>query len=210
MKIQSMVSISQLIEKSSITLPAELTSKSIELSNPEPIKNDDFILNYDPTKNILELRFMEHDPYAGDYWDEQDVGELIDARYGDISDRIDALNEAKSPYFLVATYDHSLVRHYLVNSRDEITTCRWDTGITGVFVPSKTFIEECDNDLAIVEERLDSYFEEYTDYCNGEVYTLCKDTYQISDKDYLTIEDSDSCGGYIGFNNAKENLGTFG
>lgn len=209
MNIQSMVSISQLIQKSSIILPDEVISKSIELSNPQAIRDDDFIINYDPTKNTLELRFMEHDSTYWDYWSEQDVGEHLDRRHNNIGHQIALLNESKSLYFWVATYEHGLVMHYLVDSNDAIKTCGWDTGITGIFVPSEAFIKECENDSVIVRQRLDSYFEEYSNYCNGEVYTLCRDTYQISDNNYLLIADSEACGGFIGSENAKESLSTF-
>lgn len=208
MNIQSMVTVSELIQKSSIVLPDELTGKCVQLSNPEAIKDEEFILNYDPTGNTLELRFIEHDATYWDYWSEQDVGELFSGR-NDLNRKIDQLKAAKSLYFLVATFEHGQVMHYLVDAKDEISTCGWDTGIKGLFVPSQWLIEECNNDRELIKERLSSYFEEYTSYCNGEVYTLCKDIYQISDKDYLLITDSDSCGRYIGFDYAKENLSFF-
>lgn len=209
MRVQTISSLKELADKAGIKLPEDLWNKSIVLSNPEAIKEDNFELAYNDTAKTIELKYMEHDDWPSDYWEQQDVGELFDGRYTNIQKKFEEVIKSDEPYFLVATYSHGNVIHYLVNSRDEISTCRWDTGISGFFKPSKSFIAECKGNKELMMSQLEGYFQEYTDWCNGEVYCLCKDTYQELDGDLIEISDSDSCGGFIGYEHAKENLPTY-
>lgn len=210
MKVRQIALLSDVINGSEIILPENLLAKSVVLTNPESLDNGNFLLAYNEENKTLELRYMEHDCYCDDYWGDQDVGELVNHHSENLDERIEELDETGTPYFLVATYRHSYEFHYLVNSRKEIYTCPWDTGISGIFIPSALFIEECGNNKELMMDRLKGYFEEYSNYCNGEVYILCKDIYQLSsEKELIEIEDSDSCGGFIGYNYAKESLTSY-
>lgn len=210
MKVQSIVNLSDVVKKSNdVVLPKTLLDKKIELSNPEVVKGDDFFIHYDMDKKLLELRYMEYDIYRNDYWEDLDIGELINGGSINLHEKIESLVEENHPYFLIATYEHGSVYHYPVHSQHDIHTCRWDTGIKSIFVPSDSFIEECNNDSEKMLERLKSYFEEYSDWCNGNVYILCKDTYTADDKEILFISESDSVGGFIGYKNASESLKSY-
>lgn len=206
MHVQSIVSVRELAQKSDIVLAEEILSKKIELSNPDAVKENDFYIHYDEHKKSLELRYMVYDERYDDYWEEQDVGELINYRDKDFDERLASLKNSKTPFFFIATYEHGLVRHYPLYTRESIPTCGWDTGISGIFVPSASFVKECKR-RDTLHKRLEAYFKEYTDWCNGNVYALCKDSYLVDTSDQVIfIDDSDSVGGFIGYENATENL----
>ncbi|QIQ22141.1 hypothetical protein [Zophobihabitans entericus] len=205
MDIQSIVSLKDLALKKSLTLPASILDKKIELFYPEAIKNDEFTLHYNEDEEILTLHYMQYDPFADDYWEFTDVGEFITKVTDEL---IESLTEQNKPFFQIATYEHGTVYHYPIASSADVCTCRWDTRFGGVFVPSEWFIQDCENNQATMLERLKSIFSAYSDWCNGEVYVLKSDTYHFkhSNQDVIFIDDSDCTSNYIGYSSTLNEL----
>ena len=208
MKSKNIVLVSDLIKnKPDTQLPQQLMDKYIEISCPEALSNYEYMIHYDDESQRIDLKYMSHDSCPSDYWSDQDIGELFHYRSIDLSEKINSLERKKQPYFFIATYEHGLERHYPLLPGDSFTTCRWDTGIKSIFVPSQRFIEECNNDLSMMKDRLDSYFDEYSDWCNGEVYLLNRDSYKTdTSSNTLFISDFEVEGGYIGHKNARDCL----
>jgi hypothetical protein len=94
----------------------------------------------------------------------------------------------------VYKYEHSGVEVFIENG----TMCRFDTGVTGFYIVSKTDMADENLSLEDVYKIVSGELETYTKWCNGEVYryTLLDDKGEVSD----------SCGGFYSLDEIKADL----
>ena len=81
--------------------------------------------------------------------------------------------------------------------------CKWDSGQIGyIFISHANIIKWFGKlDLEQAEKNLIAEIEEYSQYCNGEVYG-----YQIYKKGESCSDEVNACWGYIGYDHVKETV----
>jgi hypothetical protein len=97
--------------------------------------------------------------------------------------------------FWVERYEHGLVNYALMGESSQVDR-RWDVagGVAVLTVP---------DDVTDPEAFARSVLEEYTDWCNGDVYGVCEQTYAMDQQDptkqvdWVSI-DEETCWGFIG------------
>lgn len=95
--------------------------------------------------------------------------------------------------FWVERYEHGLVNYALTNESSRVDRS-WDVapGVAVLTVP---------DDVPDPEGFARSVLEEYTDWCNGDVYGVCEETHRLTDPDdggeWESVKD-DACWGFIG------------
>lgn len=212
MNIQNQILLEELVKQSEIKLPQSILKKYIKLTAVTylAIKNSDYFVQYDQSNNILELIYIVKNAFYEDYWLNLAVGELV---FGDLTHTkklFDYLVKSDLPYFLIATSHHQYIEHYPIKTESEISECNENTSITGIFVPCESFIRNCHGDTDLMIERLEIYCRDYTACCNGNVYSICKDTYSIEqESEKLIWLKKTSQNNFIGYEDAKFNLTEF-
>lgn len=125
----------------------------------------------------------QHNEDGSDFLD--DFGDVIDGH--PFRPRV----EWTDRMFWVERYEHGLVRYALMGESSQVDR-RWDVagGVGVLTVP---------DDVPDPESFARSVLEEYTDWCNGNVYGVVEETYlRLGDNDEWEATDVEACWGFIG------------
>lgn len=139
---------------------------------------------YDPERR--EVRFLSHDEHPEEYEFPEGVdfvqGSPRNIRYcNDVQTWIDEQVEQGKTLFPVDVYEHGLISYSLSGTGPQ---CDFDTARGGACIAIP-------NDFTNPEEAARSILQEYTDWCNGNVFIV---TTVPVDRPY----DYDSVGGFYG------------
>lgn len=179
-------------------------------------ENYEITLEFDANKNAFNfdlieteksfiVGYLEHDEDAQDFFEnDEGAGTFIEFnRPEDRDKKMAELSKTKKLFYLVDKYDHSSV-HYSISETTGYPDKQWDvTQGKAVFIPCddvqsqyKKFKKEHGEVEAFKEfiKTSNSTLDEYSNWCNGEVYGYILMTFDKDGK--LTSEDS--CFGYIG------------
>ena len=158
------------------------------------------------------VSYLSSDDATGWYFDENDSGRFINRdprcmgeRLGD--DELKELMEANpGRAFVIHKYEHGMCRYY--RAGDEATAAtipdkQWDVShAAAVFIVPE--------DAPDPEKYCDSVMEEFSNWCNGEIYGICHATYNKVSKDGEEWEwvegETDECWGFIGSEYAEKEL----
>jgi hypothetical protein len=173
----------------------EQDGEEFEVSLPPVDGTETVTVSKDGKK--ADVRYLSDDSDAReDYWEDQDGVEFFSAdprsmyhRDIDNEELEEIFKENPGRVFLVSKYEHSLVRYYRQGTaRNE---CRWDTsrGCAVLIVPE---------DVTYPEEYADAVLEEFSNWCNGDIYGCCRDTFEKRDDDTWKRVSEDACWGFIG------------
>lgn len=162
--------------------------------------------------NRALVSYLSQDDDAnGWYFDENDQGRFISFDPRCMGERLgkeearELMAEHAGRAFVIHKYEHGLCCYYRPGSKVEagIPDKRWDVshGAALFIVP---------DDVPEPEKYCDSVMEEFTNWCNGEIYGICHATYNKCSKDgeeWEWVEDqTDECWGYIGSEYADKEL----
>lgn len=161
-----------------------------------PLNSDDLFI--EKVEDQIAVGYLVVDEYPGitDYFSDYENGEFHEFRSRDEMEKIiEELEVEKKNYFLVDKYEHGLV-HYSVANTSNYPDRRWDVSCCAIFVVPEDVSKERAVDYA------NAVLQEYTDWCNGQVFGVCLD---IFNKTGNKVDDN-ACWGYIGYDHALESL----
>jgi len=171
----------------------ETTFKAIEGTEKVTIAGDKAVVAY----------LADDSAQSGWYFDENDQGTFLnlDSRCrGAISRKAaqEALKANPDRAFVINKYEHGQVRYYRQINHEVSATIpdqQWDVshGCAVYIAP---------DDVPNPGAYCDSVMEEFTNWCNGEVYGVCSAVYTKSGDTWIE-ETSDECWGFIGGDNAR-------
>lgn len=139
--------------------------------------------------NGSRVTFLTHDEYPMEYeWPEGVVLCESFRSEDDLSDWIDMMEDDGCRVFTVGRYEHGAVS-FCVHGERTYPDMAWDYGWGGMIAIPSDFTDQLEAAKAILEE--------YTNWCNGEVYNVF--SVDVNDPDNY-----DACGGYIGYEYATE------
>ena len=185
----------------------------------------EFIEEYNQTNQAIEgsvliathkdkaiISFLQHSDYPGDFFDDEGTGKLIHFRsYEDYEEKVALFNKSKKLYYFLDKYEHGSV-HYSIENTNDYPDRRWDVSSRcAIYIPDD-YIQSEFKKLKKKEgeeiaknhfiESTNSILDNYSDYCNGEVYSY---TILTCDSEGNTLEE-DSVGGYIGYDYIKKEV----
>lgn len=163
--------------------------------------------------NKLIMAWMEPDVCPQDYWDGDGIGELREFRTADQRDSVArGLEEDKQLFYYVDKYSHSGV-HYSVSETRDYPDDRWDVSHRcAIFIPCEDIQAEYKklkysvgriNAALKFEQDTNSILNEYSMWCNGEVYGVINRVVDIATQEDLIDE---TCWGFIGYEYASQEL----
>lgn len=173
--------------------------------------NDCYELEVVKTENGVVVGMLMVDTSPMDYFEnDHGAGELVQFRSAyERDEAMEARSKSKNLMYLVDRYEHGQV-HYSVSGTVNYPDDRWDVAHgCAVFVPSedvqkayKKEVKESGEDAARQKFIADSnkVLDNYSDWCNGEVYGYAVLSFDKSGKELNT----DECWGYIGRDYANE------
>lgn len=157
------------------------------------------------TDDQIIIGCLKHDSDASDFWEnDESAGELTLFRSKDHYESImKDLKKSKKLFYLVDKYEHGNV-HYSVASSSSYPDQQWDVSSgCGVFIPCQDVQDsykkikrkegESEAFTYFVKDS-NSVLDEYSKWCNGEVYGYSVVVY---DKQGMVLEE-DECWGFIG------------
>ena len=165
------------------------------------------------------VSYLCSDPDAGGwYFDEFDQGEFINLDPRSMGKKLELLDD-ESPrqaferlkgehpdrVFIINKYEHGLCRYYRQGDAATSATIpdqQWDVshGCALLIVP---------DDAPDPVKYCDAVMKEFTNWCNGDIHGICHATYHLIPESNTWVMDADSedsCWGYIGYENAKQEL----
>lgn len=163
------------------------------------------------TDDKIIVGLLQHDQDAQDYFENDDgAGEFIEFRSAEQRDNeISKLSKTKKLFYVVNKYDHGNV-HYSVGGSKTYPDERWDVSHgCAIFIPCDYIqtefrkMKRVDGIDAAYEHFIadsNKVLDNYSDWCNGEVYGYSVLTF---DKEGNEL-DCDECWGFIGSDYAKE------
>lgn len=166
-------------------------------------------------RRTVIVGYLVHDDMPLDYRDWLEDGMLTEFRSQNKRDDFIANLEAEGrQYFIVDKYAHGGV-HYSVQNTRWYPHRHWDVAPCAVFVPPQDLQEQYHKDKykrggkKAARETLLKYanavLEEYSQLCNGDVWGIVVATMEEAGGIY-TVQKSDECWGFIGYDYAKEEL----
>lgn len=190
---------------------AHFKKASIELELTHEVSGDDLHFRLDDS-NRLVVGYLSHDDSPSD-WDafgyEDGNDEFKEFRSERERDEYIEDQESKGlTCFVVNRYKQSQV-HYSVAGTQTYPDMRWDVAPSGVFTPCQENQERFKAGT-ITEDNLiewaNSSLDEYSKYCNGEVFGCCVDTFELQGDGSFEIVEDDACWGMTGADYATESL----
>jgi hypothetical protein len=152
----------------------------------------------------IAIGYLSQDSgYGGDYWKENESGEyrsLSSFRYADDANEwIESKRAEGARIIMVQRYQHGLVHFSRAGSRS-YPDMQWDVGLDGIYIPPKDVPDEG------VDKYADAVLQEYTDWCNGNVFGVIIVTLTLDDNGLAIAEESEETWCHIGDEWAKEAL----
>lgn len=160
----------------------------------------------------IQVGYLAHDEDPGEYEWAMDNGTGLLETFRTAWDRDQRKAELESEGKLVLVVDeyrHSGVHYSIAN-----TACypdrRWDVAPRCLFVPCDEIQAQyraCRADMARVISDANAILDEYSRWCNGEVYGVIVETFQKDpETGFIEAIETDSCWGYIGYNETLDAL----
>jgi hypothetical protein len=147
------------------------------------------------------VRYLaEDEPQGGWYFDDNDEGEFygFDPRtkgHRPLSKVAVQEKIAENPgrCFSINKYEHGQVKYYRAGTA--VSECEWDTsrGVALYIAPE---------DAPDAAAYCDGVMEAFTDWCNGAIYGICKDTFVRNDAGEWERTEEDACWNFIGYDHA--------
>lgn len=189
-----------------VTLP-DGTELEVPFAPSSSMEYREFLLRRTEDKIVLGYLADDSEGATGYYFDEFEQGEFYNlgnhrvlpkVTKEDPEDLYERLcGEHPGRVFLVDVYEHGMSKYSLSG---EGPNCRWDTA-------RGAFIYVAPDDATDPEAYARSVMEEYTDWCNGNIYGTVVVTYERQeDGSWEQVEGEDACWGYIGLDSAYEQL----
>ena len=172
----------------------ETTHEPIEGSEKITIKENKALVSY-LVSDAAQCSWYFHDYECGRFITRD--GRSLGERLGD-----EEINELFLAHpgrvFLINKYEHGLCRYYRqgdAQTSASVPDQRWDVAHgSAVFVVP--------DDVPEPEKYCDSIMKNFTDWCNGDIYGVCHETYDLTEGKWVP-DTEDSCWGYIGSENAE-------
>lgn len=176
----------------------ETSFQPVDGSEKVTIKGDKAVVSY-----------LSQDEAYGWYFDENDQGRFINFDPRCMGERLsedeikEIIKENKGRVFTINKYEHGLCRYYRdgdAQTSSRIPDQQWD-------VSHGCALYVAPDDCPDPAKYCDSVMEEFTNWCNGEIYGICHDVYRkIGDAWKKQDEDCDACWGFIGCEYAEGEL----
>lgn len=159
------------------------------------------------TGDKARVSFLSQDEANGWYFDEDDSGRYINFDPRCRGERMDPeqvkelIKANPGRAFRINKYQHSGCVYYRQGSSVEasIPDKRWDvsSGVALFIVP---------DDAPDPKKYCDAVMKEFTDWCNGEIYGICRVNYIKVDDTWKQVGDDEACWGYIGREYVEQEL----
>lgn len=139
--------------------------------------------------NGQRVTFLTHDEYPMEYdFPEGVVFRQTFRGEDDFSDWMETMESDGCKTFTVGRYEHGLVS-FCVHGERTYPDMAWDYGFGGVIAIPNDFTNPLEAATVILEE--------YTNWCNGDVYNIF--SVDVNDPDNYDV-----CGGFIGYDDAMQ------
>lgn len=183
--------------------------------------------NEDGSK-VVSISYVTHDEMGGDvneFWgDESHQCKFEEFRAQTDRDDFIKANLKRMP-LIVNRYKHSNVHYSVINTR-QYPDMQWDVAPCAVIVPSKDMLKEyrkqvkagvkqgLDADvveagaLADIKKKCNVLLDEYSSWCNGEVYGVVHEYFIISPDGEVTKDENQGevSWGYVGYDYAVRSM----
>lgn len=169
---------------------------------PDPVYGDEpQIVMLDQNKVAIGYIAQQGQSHYRDYWEEHDQGEFQEFRTEWDRDEFIEKKKAEGKHpIIVDRYKHGAV-HYSPANTMHYPDRRWDVAPCGVYVPPDDVPEEKRLEYAT------GALQEFSEWCNGEVYGVVVETLTFDRETGEVIDESDdACWEHIGSKWAKEAL----
>ncbi len=165
----------------------------------EPIDRSELVTIFE---NRAIVSYLSHDEITSEwYFDDNECGRFItfdNRRKGEHISKEEAkdLINNNPRAFLIDYFEHGLCRYSRAGASP---ADRWDTSRNAALfvVP---------DDASDPEKYCDSVMEEFTNWCNGNIYGICHAQYVKKGDEWENVGDDDECWGYIGLEYAEKTL----
>jgi len=167
-----------------------------------PIHESDSVEKIDGDTKIVG--YVVQDDCSGQSfeWDLECNGQFEEFRDADsLVSRMKEWKELGLAVFLVDRYEHGNV-HYSIAKTANYPDRQWDVATCAIYALPKEFTGE---DAA---EFANSILDEYSSWCNGEVYGAVWETFKKESCGHYHQKDLESCWEIIGYDNALEEMKT--
>jgi hypothetical protein len=181
----------------------------------------DLELSHEPVGEDLELRLNDEGQLVVGYlahdddpmWDAFDYEEGNDEfkEFRSESDRDEFIAEQEAEgrvAFVVNKYAHGQV-HYSIAGTTQYPDMRWDVAPSGVYVPCEENQERYKKEQVTEAQLIEwgnNVLNEYSAYCNGEAYGICKDVFEKQDDGSFDLVEDEACWNFITSEHAKSSL----